>query len=353
MTPQTALVPTPTLPAVITSPPIARFALDPQCIDPIHTVVVTSCGVYPSPDWLTCAVTNLPSNVPASCFEGQTSADAETSGCPSGFTGASTLRYGRTDGLESFFFVHCCPTQYRFDANRGFVDLTTARDGITYSYGYPVPECAASYISDLVSSPIIVQTSINTVAWEKRQLEPVETVTWDYEHDTMYANAESYSYTVFDHTHTCYQDCTAWESYYVSGGPAPSTTIDTAPDTTTPVEEPPSTEETGVPSTTVDTPPEATTPVEEPSSTEETSAPSTPPVDAQTTSSLTGEDSVPVSSSIEQTPAPAPSGSYGNTTTSSPSPSSSAISDVPTGAGAAVTPTRLVLLGLFASLIAL
>ncbi|KAI0532369.1 hypothetical protein GGR58DRAFT_182356 [Xylaria digitata] len=347
MAPQTALVPTPTLPAVITSPPIARFAPGPECIDPVHTVVVTSCAayaigedisVYSSPDWLTCALTHLPSNVPASCSEGQTTVDAETSGCPSGFTGASTYKYGRTDGLESFFFVHCCPTQYRFDYENEYISSTTTRDGISYYNGFPAPGCAASYISELASSPIVVQTSIDTVAWEKRQLEGVETVTWDYEHDTMFAFAESYAYTLFNHTHTCYQDCTAWEDYYVSGGPAPSTTIDTVPDTTTPVETP------------------VETLVEEPSSTEETGESSTLPTEVQTiTSSPTGEGSVPnTSSSIEQTPAPAPSGSHGNNTASlSPSPSSSTISDVPRGAGAVVTPTHLVLLGLFASLISL
>ncbi|KAI0428307.1 hypothetical protein F5Y09DRAFT_313554 [Xylaria sp. FL1042] len=336
MAPQTALVPTPTLSAVITSPPIARFAPGPECIDPVHTVVVTSClayaidedtSLYPSPDWLTCALTHLPSNVPASCSEVQTTADAETSGCPSGYTGASTYKYGRTDGLESFFFVHCCPTQYRFDYEGGSVSSVTARDGVAYGYEYPAPACAASYISDLMSSPVVVQTTIDTLGWEKRQLGAVETVTWEYEHDTMYADEESYAYTLFNHTHTCYQDCTAWENYYVSGGPAPSTTIDTVPDTTTPVEEP--------------------------SSTEETSEPSILPAGAQTTSSPTGEASIPINSSIEQTPAPVPSGSHGNTTSSSPSSSSSTISDVPRGAGAVVTPTRLILLGLFASLIAL
>ncbi|KAI1132590.1 hypothetical protein F5Y10DRAFT_230909 [Nemania abortiva] len=362
MAPQTYFLPTPTLPAVITSPPTAQFTPGPGCVDPEdHWVVVTSCfafalGEYyslsPSPDWLTCQLTQFgpPENAPASCFmpySAQTVVDAETrfySDCPSGYSGATTLTWSRDDGLETDFNVFCCPTQYNFDVNHYFTDNTeefiTERDGVSYSAEYPLPGCAASYISELSGKEIAVQTDLNTYAWEKRQ---VANVPWDYERDTMYAEAQSYSYSVFHGTHTCYQSCQSWYDYYFSGGPEPSFTVpDMVPVTTTPLEEPTTTAPASSESE-VETPP-----------VEETSVPSTSPTDAQTFSSPNGEDVPPVTSSIEPTPTPTPTPneSNENATSSSQSPPSTT-SDITTGSAAVVTTTRLVLLGLFVSLIAL
>ncbi|KAI1756859.1 hypothetical protein F4782DRAFT_484384 [Xylaria castorea] len=367
----TVFFPTPTLPASITSPPTAQFTPGPGCIDPEdHWVVVTSCAAIalgedyslsPSPDWLTCQLTQFgpPQNGPASCYvpySAQTVVDAETrfySGCPSGYAGASTLSISRADRLETYFDVFCCPTQYNFNADDyftgggGYMEFTTERDGVSYSVGYPLPGCATSHISELSGSEIAVQTQFNTHGWEKRQ---IANVPWDYLYGTMYAEIQSYSYTVFHGTHTCYQDCSGWHNYYFSGSVEPPfTAIDTVPVTTTPVEGPTTTAPTSSEGET------GTPPIEETGTTpvEETDGPSTPPAGAQTTSSPTGEDTPPTTSSIELTPTPTPSGSNGNITSSSPSPPSSTTSDVLTGTAAVVTPTLLVLLGLFLSLIAL
>ncbi|KAI0449344.1 hypothetical protein F5B21DRAFT_50556 [Xylaria acuta] len=358
----TVFFPTPSLPAIITSPPTAQFTPGPGCIDPEdHWVVVTSCfaialgedySLYPSPDWLTCQLTQFgpPRYEPASCYvpySAQTVVDADTrfySGCPAGYTGAATLSISRDDELETNFDVFCCPTQYNFNVDDYFtsdgIGFTTERDGVSYDVEYPLPGCATSYISELSGSEIAVQTQINTEAWEKRQ---IANVPWDYQHGTMYAEIQSYSYTIFHSTHTCYQDCYGWHSYYFSGGPEPSfTAIDTIPATTTPAE---------VPTTTAPTSSEGE--VGTPPPVEETSEPSTPPTNAQATSSPTGEDEPPFTLSIEPTSKPAASGSNGNITSSSSSQPSPTTSGVPIGAATVVTPTRLVLLGLFMSLIAL
>ncbi|GAW24125.1 hypothetical protein ANO14919_137060 [Xylariales sp. No.14919] len=384
MAPQTALIPTPTLPAVITAPPTVQFTPGPGCVDPDdHWVVVTSCyayalnadpSQYSSPDWLTCQVTQFgpAQNGPASCFvpySAQTVVDEETrfyTDCPVGYSGADTRTYSRSDGLESDFHVYCCPTQYNFNVRDYFTGdgggFVSERDGISFSAEYPIPGCAASYITELSGKEIAVQTQINTDAWEKRQ---VQNVPWDYERDTMFAEMQDFSYTVFLGTHTCYQDCYGWNSYYFSGGPEPPfTAIDTVPATTTPVEEPtttaPTSSESEVEIAPVETPPveetslvEETPPVEETSSIEETSELSATPTSTQAISSPNGEDSPPTSSPIETTPTSTPSENDGTVTSSFASPPSSTTSSVPEGAAAVVTPTRLVLLGLFASLIAL
>ncbi|KAI1743246.1 hypothetical protein F4680DRAFT_409613 [Xylaria scruposa] len=361
MASQTVFLPTPTLPASITSPPTAQFTPGPGCVDPEdHWVVVTSCaavplgennGPYSSPDWLTCQLTQFgpPENGPASCYvpySAQTVVDAETrfhSGCPSGYSGASTHSYSRSDGLATNIYVFCCPTQYNFNVKNyltgGYMKFTTERDGVSYDVGYPLPGCATSYISELSGKDIAVQTKLNTYGWEKRQ---IANVPWDYLHGTMYAEMQDYSYTVFHGTHTCYQDCFDWHNYYFSGSSQPPFTVIETDPVTTPEG----------PTTTALTSSEAET---ETPPVEETDEPSTPPASAQTTSSLTGEDMPPITSSIEQTPTPTPlpSGSNGNIASSSISPPSSTTSDVPIGGATIVTPTRLILLGLFLSLIAL
>lgn len=124
----TVFDPAASLPAIITAPPTAQFTPGPGCVDPEdHWVVITSCAayvvdqdpsVYPSPDWLTCQLTQFgpPENAPSSCYmpyTAQTVVNDITSfysGCPSGYSGASTAIYSRTDKLESDFDVFCCPT---------------------------------------------------------------------------------------------------------------------------------------------------------------------------------------------------------------------------------------------------
>ncbi|KAJ2992304.1 hypothetical protein NUW58_g2213 [Xylaria curta] len=339
--------PTPTLPAIITEPPISQFTPGPDCVDPNdHWVVITSCfaiasEALPSPDWLTCAVTQFgpPQNGDISCYlpTKTTVDDIATyySGCPSGYSTAAEDGYSYNGGARSIKIVHCCPTQYHFKPYTGNgVDTTTVRDGVEWSVAYPLPRCVASYVDELEGKEIAVRTQLNTGGWEKRQL---ETISWDWRYDTMFAEDQVFSYTVFHSTHTCYDflECINWSSYYFSGGPLPSFTIpDSVPITTTPAVE-------STPTTTVgeiETPSPEETPIEEPSPYSTGSADS---------------DSTPVISSVQSIPTPtlSPGGSSGNVTFSQ-SPSST-VSIVPEGAARVLSPTRFALLGLFMSLAAL
>ncbi|CAJ2511318.1 Uu.00g069430.m01.CDS01 [Anthostomella pinea] len=186
---QTAFEPTLTSPAIVTSPPTAQFTPGPGCIGTEdHWVVVSSCfagavgdvsGLYPSPDWLTCQLTQFGPPVfgpVTSCYMPYSAeATVDYTECPSGYSGATTKHYTYSDGLWTDYDIQCCPTQYYFNVRDlytgGLKSFTTERDGLTWTGGYPVPGCAESYITELSGSEIpVVQTAYNTNGWEKRQL---------------------------------------------------------------------------------------------------------------------------------------------------------------------------------------
>ncbi|KAI1759825.1 hypothetical protein GGR53DRAFT_512213 [Hypoxylon sp. FL1150] len=368
-----------TLPAYITSPPTAQFTPGPGCVDPEdHWVVVTSCyamplneGITTSPDWLTCQLTQFgpPNNAPRSCYvpySAETVVDTKTlyySGCPSGYTGASTLAYSFSERLQNDVNVYCCPTQYNFNIDgygkSDYMQFSTERDGVLYTVGYPLPGCATSYISELSGREIPVQTDYNTGGWEKRQ---IENVPWDL-YGTMYAEIQTFAHTVFMSTHTCYGYCYDWQSYYFSGGTLPPfTTPVEEPTTTTPVEEstttipvqePTTTTPVEVPTITALTLSESTSLIEVSSSIEETGELSTSTTSTQATSSSNGEDLPPATSPVESTTTPTPSQSDGNVTSLSISSPSSTTVAVPTGPAAIVIPASSILLGALILLIAL
>jgi len=126
-------LPTPTLPAIITSPPTAQFTPGPGCVDDPDNnwVVVTSCYAYPlgvtgymggqSPDWLTCQVTEFgpppgqvyetPCGMPVSTVD----VEGETkyyTGCPVGYTAVDSSEYTYTyrDRFRTDYYMECCPT---------------------------------------------------------------------------------------------------------------------------------------------------------------------------------------------------------------------------------------------------
>jgi hypothetical protein len=125
-----ALLPTPTLPAIITDPPTAQFTPGPGCIDPDNNwVIITSCYAYPldlaytalpSPDWLTCQLTQFgPAWVVDSaspCYQ-PTSTVVDNrptyyAGCPSGYDAVSSGQYTLASGAGSAVAYNtlCCPT---------------------------------------------------------------------------------------------------------------------------------------------------------------------------------------------------------------------------------------------------
>ncbi|KAI0967561.1 hypothetical protein F4678DRAFT_465491 [Xylaria arbuscula] len=232
-----------TLPASITSPPTIRFTPPPECNDPANNwIVTTSCYVELAygieyPDWLTCTIYDFgaPAWSDPSChipqptdFSGAPKVTVDDtvsyySGCPVGYTAARNTTYPGyyTWSYEDIHFdataysFQCCPTQYDFKLGPTGSDprqmTNTIHNGVNYSlFIYRLPGCAATSISQLSVKEIPVQTWSNDMAWDKRQ---IEILVWDYEHGTMFANPQQFSFTVFRGTHTCYESCDSWFTY--------------------------------------------------------------------------------------------------------------------------------------------
>ncbi|KAH9884442.1 hypothetical protein F4778DRAFT_559499 [Xylariomycetidae sp. FL2044] len=239
----------------ITSPPTAQFTPAPGCLDPGNIwEVTTSCYLdvrtsIQFPDWLTCTVANFgaPEWNDPSCavpYPPQTTVDGEVryyADCPAGYTVARSSSYPGWYSWEhegefdiTAYDFGCCPTQYNFEIGTETIDpkqhTSTEHDGRVYSlFIFPFPGCSATSVSELSGSAIAMETTSNTMAWDKR--EAAVTKTWDYEDGTLYAHREYFTYTVYQGTHTCYESCSTWFSYYYPDGVAPLTV-------TAPVESP-------------------------------------------------------------------------------------------------------------------
>lgn len=256
--------PTPTFPSTITPTPSARSTPAPGCLDPGNFwIVTTSCFVesptlpwWETPAWLACSVTQFgaPDWSDPSCYAAgsvATTTDSDSGepvyydGCPQGYSalatqsapGYETWRYDVGYFDISYYSPVCCPTEYPFtlaplDFGR---TSTTAHEGTTYEINiFPMPGCYATSVEAQSGKLVPMQTWSNTMGWDKRddggggQLPT--TISWDYEHGTVYAMAEGYGHTVFQGTHTCYESCSTWLSYYYpdgTGGPWPTTTTTT------------------------------------------------------------------------------------------------------------------------------
>ncbi|KAI0205266.1 hypothetical protein F4808DRAFT_411096 [Astrocystis sublimbata] len=279
------------LPDSITSPPTVQFTPAPGCLDAANNwIVTTSCYLdlaseIQYPDWLTCTVNvfGAPSWNDPSCsvpYPARTTADGAVgyySGCPEGHStvnvytnpGYYTWEYSDTHFDATAYGVQCCPTQYNFGLDYPAGDnprqkTSTRHDGVDYSlFVYPLPGCVATSVSQLSGKDVPVQTTLNDMAWDKRQ---AQTIKWNYETDSIFANLQELSYTVFQGTHTCFEDCDQWFTYYYprgeGGTPGPWPT--SSDEGTTPLPEPtPTPEPTSAPESTQEPEP---TPTPQPSS---------------------------------------------------------------------------------------
>ncbi|KAI8624511.1 hypothetical protein F5Y19DRAFT_312240 [Xylariaceae sp. FL1651] len=256
MAAQTSLIPIPTeLPASITSPPTIQFTPAPECYDPGNNwIVTTSCYIEgpdvvdSEPDWLTCTFKNfgpsqagvsscsapypsygpdLISQAPKVTVDGVVS---YYSGCPVGFTAAVTysspawnthLYDGHFDATA--FAVNCCPTQYDFEDVQRIIAYTTyaytEHDGHHYSlYNYPMASCAITSVRALSGKTVAYQTWTSTREHVYHKREAAVTELWDYEHGTLLAHQQFYRYTIFQGTHTCFENCDPWFTYYYPDG---------------------------------------------------------------------------------------------------------------------------------------
>jgi hypothetical protein len=209
--------------------------------------------------------------------------------------------------------------QYDFeDVNRIFPYSTyayTEHAGIHYSlYYYPLPGCAITSVQALSGKTVAYQTWSNTQAYDKRQAEVTEL--WDYEYGTLFANDQLYRYTVYQGTHTCYENCDTWFTYYYPDGvgtPGPAWTTESTPLSSVP------------------------TPTPTPTPTPESTFESTPLSSAPTSAPVSSSAEVPVSStpSVEES-------SYPETTSTLPAETPADIPSTESGAaptGASTTPS--------------
>jgi hypothetical protein len=112
---------------------------------------------------------------------------------------------------------------------------TTEHDSTTYGvWVYAMPGCWATSVAALASEgQVPMHTTSNAMAWDKRQESSdalPATVSWDLGCGTVYAHGQIVSRTVFMGTHTCYEDCSTWFTYYYpdgTGGPTPSAAVPT------------------------------------------------------------------------------------------------------------------------------
>ncbi|KAK6198309.1 hypothetical protein LQW54_010393 [Pestalotiopsis sp. IQ-011] len=198
--------PTPTFPSTITPTPSARSHPAPGCLDPGNFwIVTTSCFVesptlpwWETPARLACSVTHVATTTGSDSGE-----PVYYDGCPEGYSALAT---------QSAPGVLSHGTAYEINI-------------------LPMPGCYATSVEVQSGKQVPMQTWSNTMGWDKRddggagQLPT--TVSWDYEHGTVYAMAEGHGHTVFQGTHTCYESCSTWLSYYYpdgTGGPWPITT---------------------------------------------------------------------------------------------------------------------------------
>ncbi|KAI1169729.1 hypothetical protein F4777DRAFT_572107 [Nemania sp. FL0916] len=328
---QTSVIPTATtLPASITSPPTVQFTPAADCYDPDNNwIVSTSCFITGSgvtdenPDWLTCTLKNFgpvreiveSCSIPFRTIEHRSGTDntiapqvtvdgvvSYYSGCPAGFTPFTTHSSPawNTSAYSGHFdatgyIVNCCPTLYPFEDTDKIIPYTiyehTTHDGTAYSlYYFQFPSCAATSIQVLSGKTLSYQTSSNP--YRKRQV--VDTELWDFEHGTLFAQDQAYEYTIFQGTHTCYENCDQWFTYYYPDGvgtPGPAWTTPTV------VVTPPAESPSGLV-------PAGSTP---PSETDGTSGPGTT---SSSTAASTNESTAPNTTSAGATVVPPTGGAY-------------------------------------------
>ncbi|KAI0490368.1 hypothetical protein F4859DRAFT_508169 [Xylaria cf. heliscus] len=229
-----------TLPASITSPPTIQFTPPPECVDPAANWVVSKSGYVDLgsrvdySDLLTCTVNHFgapiwgdqscePPRPPKVTADGAVS---YYSGCAQGYStvGVTTRPGYFTDEHPGVHFdvtaygIKCCPTQYdfKYGYTPGEVPrqvTSTVRDGVSYPVViYPYPLCIATSVSQLSGKEITIKTWSNGVVWD--DLLP-QTRSWNYETDSVFAHLHDLEYTVFQKTHTCFEECDDWFTYWV------------------------------------------------------------------------------------------------------------------------------------------
>ncbi|KAK3356698.1 hypothetical protein B0T25DRAFT_537209 [Lasiosphaeria hispida] len=210
--------------------------------------------------WVSCTAVQLgepPDKDNADCYVGYQSrvhgdgSPIYFSACPVGYNIAtvetyhpfyrSTITYRPADGKDPRVaatdvvanIVQCCPSVSGFGFQMSFQRLehfTTVHDGSTYRGDTALmPMCVATSVEALSSGQTVTLTPYSdTKGWERRQEQTADglsTVAWDPK-EKVWAEAESYTNTVFADGYTCYEGGAGveyWEKHYTSPEVLPTT----------------------------------------------------------------------------------------------------------------------------------
>ena len=203
------------------------------------TVSMASLAI--DPPWMTCTAVQAgepPDRSNTACYNNRVAGQA--SACPVGYSAASSLtwapfsRGGATTTTAAAdvvaAVVYCCPSagveqdgmgiDFWYSGDGASPDITTEHDGVTYTGNmYLMPLCRATRVSALSGSTVTLTPYSDTQGWERRRRQEATLVTemWDYTANVIYAEAESFTRTVFADGHTCYGNCTDyWLRWYTS-----------------------------------------------------------------------------------------------------------------------------------------
>jgi hypothetical protein len=227
------------------SPAVTQFTPAPSCVSDSNLWIVSaSCFLNDdvslrSPPWLQCTYTAAgdPDPSDTSCYQGRTSTVISGtptfySACPAGYTkawGTTSQPYDlpHYDGNKSTTYdVYatrnvCCPSVFGDGISFTATEISTTRtvyEGRSHNIRiYVVPGCVASSVSQYRDRTVTMGLYSDARVWDKKKRQGVEygstTAVWDVAHDTLFANAQHLSWTVFHGTYTCYENCDDYFTY--------------------------------------------------------------------------------------------------------------------------------------------
>ncbi|KAK4191256.1 hypothetical protein QBC35DRAFT_538178 [Podospora australis] len=247
-------VPTPTLSVSYSPPPpfpTTTFTPDPSCLNPSNLWhVSTSCYVdwsLRSNTWLQCTLTELGepdvTNHPE-CYQtrypgrhlGPDSSSTFYAACPIGYTTASTwtsmpfdeptYAYNIPSPTKTYDVtatgIHCCPSVggYHFTYNTDIdirTSYTSAAGRLQTVQLYPMPGCVGTSVTALSGKEsLTMKMWTDHQVWDKKrkrgdQFETTTTGSWNFKHDTLYAQPQGAVWTVFQDKYTCFDG--EWSNY--------------------------------------------------------------------------------------------------------------------------------------------
>ncbi|KAK4148463.1 hypothetical protein C8A00DRAFT_19712 [Chaetomidium leptoderma] len=216
---------------------VTQFTPAPSCLAESNVWLVSDrCSLTTTPripPWLQCThtVAGNPDFAQGACYPGPSTVVSGTptyyTACPVGYTTANSTFYkpfneaARTYEVEASR-VTCCPSAFgdvTFTHTSPGWTYTTIHDGTVHRVSSATlpPFCAASRVSQLKDKTLTMGLYSNGAEEGRpgRTYDGASEAVWDAAQNTMYAEAQTVSWTVFHGTHTCFEwsDCNNYFTY--------------------------------------------------------------------------------------------------------------------------------------------